>query len=49
MRVAAFYSECPIDKGRVTSLNFDTQNERVSAHMSAIVLGRIAPLSAAEK
>jgi hypothetical protein len=46
---AAFYGECPVDKGRMTRLNFDTRNERVSAHMSAIVLGRIAPLSAAEK
>jgi hypothetical protein len=46
---AAFYGECSIDKGRMTSLNVDTQNERVSAQMSAIVLGRIAPLSAAEK
>jgi hypothetical protein len=33
----------------MTSLNVDTQNERVSAQMSAIVLGRIAPLSATEK
>jgi hypothetical protein len=24
---AVFYGECPVDKGRMTRLNFDTRNE----------------------